>query len=104
MSEQINAQALKQFIIDKVGYQPTVKKVANELKLTEKEVQEVNEDENLYVELDEILDNEDLTGKFTALYTAEQEKQNTAKSKEEKEKEVDQKRLSGKSDARRNSR
>ena len=100
MSEQVNANALKQFIIDKVGYQPTVKKVANELKLSEKEVQEVNEDENLYVELDEILDNEDLTDKFAALYTAEQEKEEAAKSKEEEEKEVDKKRLSGKSDAK----
>ena len=100
MSEQINANALKQFIIDKVGYQPTVKKVANELKLSEKEVQEVNQDENVYVELDEILDNEDLTGKFAALYTEEQERQETAKSKEEEEKEVDKKRMSGKSDAK----
>ena len=79
MSANINANVLKNFIIKQIGANHLTEKTAQKAGISKDQYAEANVDENKYLELDEILQDNDLYEQFATLYVAEQERLKTRK-------------------------
>jgi len=89
MANSINPNLLKNFIVKTLGTDHLTQKTAQKQGVDIDKFQEANVDENDYLELDEILQDDDLFNKFAVLYTEEKDKKAEAKDKEkEKEEQV----------------
>ena len=89
MANNINPNLLKNFIVKTIGSDHLTQKAAQKHGVDIDKFEEANIDENDYLELDEILQDDDLFNKFAVLYTEEKDKKAEAKDKEkEKEEQV----------------
>ena len=90
MSAQINANILKNFIVKTIGADKLAHDKAQSFDIDNNKFDEVNENDNNYLEIDEILDDHDLYEQFATLYVEEQDKKanelDAEKEKEEKNK------------------
>lgn len=86
MSAQINTNVLKNFIVKTIGADKLTKDQAHKFNVDNKEFSEINENDNNYLEINEILDDSDLYEKFAVLFTEAQDKK-TEFANEDKEKE-----------------
>ena len=90
MSAQINASVLKNFIVKTVGADKISHDKAEKFDINDNKFDEANENDNNYLELDEILDNHDLYEQFATMYVEEQDRladeKDAEKEKEENEK------------------
>ena len=86
MSAQINTNLLKHFIVDIVGSNKIAHNKAKEFDIKNDEFAEANENDNNYLEIEEILEDDDLYEKFATLFVEEQERK-TEENDKEKEKE-----------------
>lgn len=87
MSANINANVLKNFIIKHVGSNHLTEKTAQKAGISKDQFDEANVDENKYLELDEILQDNDLYEQFATMYVAEQDDKRAAKDEETEKKE-----------------
>lgn len=87
MSTNINANVLKNFIIKTVGADHLTQKAAQKVGISQEQFNEANADENQYLELDEILQDNDLYEQFATMYVEDRENKDTAKDEEAKKKE-----------------
>lgn len=87
MSTNINANVLKNFIIKTVGADHLTQKAAQKVGISQDQFNEANADENQYLELDEILQDNDLYEQFATMYVEDKENKDTAKDEEAKKKE-----------------
>ncbi len=90
MSAQINANILKNFIVKTIGADKLAHDKAQSFGIKNDEFSEANENDNNYLEIDEILDDDDIYSKFATMFVEEQEKKadekDADKEKEEKNK------------------
>lgn len=87
MSANINPNVLKNFIVKNLGLNHlTEKQAQNKFGLNAERYEEVNLDENNYIELDEILQDDALYQKFATLYVEDKDKKQDVKN-DEKDKE-----------------
>jgi hypothetical protein len=90
MSAQINASILKNFIVKTIGADKLAHDRAQSYGISENEYEKANENDNNYLEIDEILDNKDLYEQFATMFVEEQDKaadeKDADKEKEEKNK------------------
>jgi len=90
MSTQINANILKNFIVKTIGADKLAHDKAQSFDIDNNKFDEVNENDNNYLEIDEILDDHDLYEQFATLFVEEKEKKanelDAEKEKEEKNK------------------
>ena len=90
MSAQINANVLKNFIVKTIGADKLSHDKAKGFHIDNSEFAEANENDNNYLEIDEILDNKDLYEQFATLFVEEKEKKveekDAEKEKDEKNK------------------
>ena len=85
MSTQINSNVLANFIVKHIGADKLAKDKANSFDIDDDKFEEANENDNLYLEIDEILDDDDLYAQFATLYVEEQENNNELDAEKEKE-------------------
>ena len=86
MSTQINTNILKNFIVKTVGADKISQDNAHKYHIDDNKFDEVNENDNNYLELDELLDDNELYAKFANLFKEEQEeKADLADAEKEKE-------------------
>lgn len=97
MSNTINANVLKNFIIKTIGGDKLTSKDAQAYDVKQDKFADADIDENGYLDLDEILDNKDLYAQFATLYVEDKEQKADAKDAE-KEKE-EQTRVQDKNEA-----
>lgn len=90
MSANINANVLKNFIIKNIGANHLTEKTAQKAGISKDQFDEANVDENKYLELDEILQDNDLYEQFATMYVAEQDDKAKAKDEETEKKEQTQ--------------
>ena len=99
MSATVNANVLKNFIMEKLGGDKKLDKFeAQELDIDQNEFAKTDIDENSFLDLDEILDDPDLYARFASLYVEEQEKESAEAKSEDQEKE-EQTRVKDKNEA-----
>ena len=87
MSTNINANVLKNFIVKTIGAEKLTQSQAQKYDINADKYTEANTDENAYLDLDEILDNEDLYEQFATMYVEEQDKESAVDAEKEKEEE-----------------
>ena len=87
MSNQINANVLKNFIVKTIGGEKLTKANANSYDIKKDKFEEANIDENNYLDLDEIISDSDLYEQFATLYVTEQEQKAGLKDEEEEKEE-----------------
>ena len=90
MSAHINANILKNFIVKTIGADKLAHNKAQSFNIDNDKFEEANENDNNYLEIDEILDNKDLYEQFATMYVEEQDKKAEEKDAE-KEKEENNK-------------
>ena len=88
MSNNINANVLKNFIIDTIGSEKLTRNQAQKVDIDANKYTEANVDENAYLDLDEIMDDKDLYEQFATMYIEEQDKETEANAEKEKEEEA----------------
>lgn len=87
MANQINTNIFTKFVIEKIGNDKILTKdEAKDLQIDESAVLEADVDENEYLDLDEILDNETLYEQFAVMYNNEYEADDDKGAKENEEK------------------
>ena len=85
MSTQINEQLFKNFFIKTVGSDKISHNKAKELHIENDKFEGANDNDNNYLEIDEVMDNKDLYEMFATMYVEEMEKDKD-KADEENEK------------------
>lgn len=85
MSAQINANVLANFITKHIGADKLAKDRAASFDIENSKFEEANENDNNYLEIDEILDDKDLYEQFATMYVEEQETKNEKDPEKEKE-------------------
>ena len=85
MSTNINENVLKNFIIKTIGAEKLTQSQAQKYDINADKYTEANTDENAYLDLDEILDNEDLYEQFATMYVEEKDQEAEVDSEKEKE-------------------
>lgn len=85
MSAHINTNVLANFITKHIGADKLAKDRASAFDINNDKFEEANENDNNYLEIDEILDNDDLYAQFATLFVEEQEKNNELDAEKEKE-------------------
>ena len=73
MSTQINSNVLANFIVRHIGADKLAKDKADSFDIDNDKFEEANKDDNDYLDIDEILDNEDLYEQFATLYQEQNE-------------------------------
>jgi len=90
MAPQINSNILKNFIVKTIGADKLAHDRAQSFHINNDKFADANENDNNYLEIDEILDNKDLYEQFATMFVEEQEKKadekDAEKDKEEKNK------------------
>ena len=100
MSTQINDQQFKRFFIQAVGADKISHEKAKELHIDDNKFNEANENDNNYIEIDEVMGDKDLYEMFATMYVEEMEKnKNDVDKEKEKDKETQVKNKSGASNA-----
>ena len=87
MANNINPNLLKNFIVKTIGATHLTEKTAQKHGIDAGKFEEANVDENVYLELDELLQDEDLFNQFAVMYTEEKDKKAAAKDKEQEKEE-----------------
>lgn len=96
MSAQINANVLKNFIVKTIGADKITHDQARKYDVDNDKFEEANDNDNNYLELDEILDDKDLYAQFATMYVEDQDKKaDTADAEKEKEEKLKVKDKSG---------
>ena len=85
MSTQINDQVFKRFFINTVGSDKISHDVAKKLNIDNDTFDEANDNDNNYIELDEVLENKDLYEMFASMCLEEQKNEAAADQDKEKE-------------------
>ena len=86
MSTNINANVLKNFIVKTIGAEKLTQAQAQRYDIDGNKYTEANtDDENAYLDLDEILDDKDLYEQFATMYVEEKDKENEVNAEKEKE-------------------
>jgi len=85
MSAHINTSILKNFISKTINGDKIAVDRAGKFGIDRDKVEEVNENDNNYIEIDEILDDKDLYAQFASMYFEEQETKNEKDEEKEKE-------------------
>ncbi len=85
MSAHISANVLKNFISKTIGGDKIALNRANHFDINRNKVEEINENDNNYIEIDEILDDKDLYAQFATMFVEEQETKNEKDKEKEKE-------------------
>ncbi len=85
MSANINTNLLKNFIVNTIGSDKIAHGNARGFGIDEDKFQEANENDNNYLEIDEILDDDDLYAQFASMFVEEQEANNETDAENEKE-------------------
>lgn len=88
MSNNINANVLKNFIVKTIGAEKLTQNQAQKVGVDANKYAEANVDENAYLDLDEIISNSDLYEQFATMYVEEQDKETEANAEKEKEEEA----------------
>lgn len=99
MSTNINANVLKNFIVKTIGGDKLTQQTAQKYNIDNNKYVEANKDENEYLELDEILKDNDLYEQFATMYVEEKDKEAATKSEEQKKEEETQVKDKGESKA-----
>lgn len=86
MSANISDTAFKNFFIKEVGADKISHDKAKSLGISEDKFEEANENDNNYIEINEVIEDKDLYAQFASMYIEEQEAKAEEKDKE-KEKE-----------------
>ncbi len=88
MSESINANVLKNFIVNTVGLDKLARNQAQKYDIDSDKFDKANENDNNFLELDEIVNDSDLYAQFATMYTEEMkeksETEDEEKAKDEK--------------------
>ena len=87
MSNSVDVNVLKNFIVSTLGVDKILKSDANKYDIEADKFADGDVDENDVLELDEIVNNEDLYSQFATLYVQDQEKKAEAKSEEQEKEE-----------------
>lgn len=87
MSTNINANVLKNFIVKTIGGDKLFQHQAGKVGIDENQYVEANSDENEYLDLDEILNNNNLYEQFATMYVEEKDKDAEAVDAEQQKKE-----------------
>ena len=82
MSNNINPNVLKSFIIKTIGADKLTANQAQKYGVDVNKYAEANIDENAYLELDEIIQDADLYQQFAVMYNEEQEQNKEVQDKE----------------------
>ena len=90
MSNYINSNLLKNFIVQTIGDNKIHKNHAQYQGIKTEDFIEADLDEDNYLDLDEILDNDDLYKQYATLYVNDLEKKQEAKDKETEKEEQNQ--------------
>ncbi len=85
MSNNINANVLKNFIVKTIGADKLTQVQAQKYDIAADKFAESNQDENAYLELDEILADTDLYNQFATMYVEEQDKAGEVENAEKEE-------------------
>ena len=88
MATNIDPGVLRNFIVEKLGTQKITQPQAQQYGVDAKEFQEANQDENEYLDLDEIMNDDDLCARFATMYTEDLEERNETDPEKEKEEET----------------
>ena len=91
MTNQINANVLKNFIVNTLGTEKLSKYEAKKYDIGANEFDEADVDENSYLDLDEMLDNDAIYEKFATMYVEERDNKEANKKDAEREKEEEMK-------------
>ena len=95
MSAHIDSNILRNFIVKTIGADKLAHDKAQGFDIDNDKFSEANENDNNYLEIDEILDDDDLYSKFATMFVEEQERKadekDAEKEKEEKNKVKDKK-------------
>ena len=86
MSNQVNANVLKNFIVRNLGIEKLNRNQAQEYKIDGYKFDVADTDENNYIDVDEILEDSELYEQFATIYTEERDNKANEKN-EEREKE-----------------
>ena len=90
MSNQVNANVLKNFIVRNLGIEKLNRNQAQEYKIDGYKFDVADTDENNYIDVDEILEDSELYEQFATIYTEERDNKANEKN-EEREKEEETK-------------
>ena len=89
MANDINPNVLKTFIVKTIGANHLTATSAQKFGVDENKFKEANADENIYLDLDEIIKDDDLFNQFAVMYNEEKDQKAVTKDKEqEKEEQV----------------
>ena len=85
MSAHISANVLKNFIAKTIGGDKIAIDRANHFDIKRDKAEEINENDNNYIEIEEILEDKDLYAQFATMFVEEQEAKNEKDEEKEKE-------------------
>jgi len=85
MSTNISANVLKNFIAKTIGGDKVAVDRAGKFNIDKDKAEEINENDNNYIEIDEILEDDDLYAQFATMFVEEQETKNEKDAEKEKE-------------------
>jgi len=86
MSAHVNTNILKNFIVKTIGADKLAHNKAQGFDIDEKKFEKANDNDNNYLEIEEIIEDKDLYAQFASMFVEEQEAKAKEKD-EEKEKE-----------------
>ena len=87
MANNINPNILKTFIVKTIGADHLTQTTAQKHGIDADKFQEANSDENIYLDLDEIIKDDDLFNQFAVMYNEEKEPKAVTKDKEQEKEE-----------------
>ena len=87
MSANVNANVLRNFIVKTIGGDKLANDKTQNYDINNNEFEEADENDNNWLEIDEILENDDLYEKFATLFVEEQDEKKAEEKDAEKEKE-----------------
>ena len=87
MSANVNANVLRNFIVKTIGGDKLAHDKTQNYDINNNEFEEADENDNNWLEIDEILENDDLYEKFATLFVEEQDEKKAEEKDAEKEKE-----------------
>jgi hypothetical protein len=88
MTNSINPNILKNFIVKNIGAESLTKQTAQKYGIDNDKFDEANTDENNYLDLDEMLDDKDIVAQFTVMYQEEMDAEQNVNEEDKKEEET----------------
>jgi hypothetical protein len=74
MTNSINPNVLKNFIVKTIGADSLTKQNAQKYDIDDNKFDEADTDENNYLDIEEMLKDDDIVAQFTTLYNTEEDK------------------------------